>query len=416
MSRLPTSWVIWFALVVLFLFLLMARPAQAATWVAGRDGNDLQALLDRTNDGDRVEVPKGVWRGSFRVTRRITLVGKGGVLDGEGRGTVLRVEAAGAIVQGLRVQGSGHDLGAPDTCIYTTPEAIDVVVKDNTLRDCAFGIWIHRSLRARVEGNDIEGRKKERPADRGNGVHLFDARHLTVTHNTVRNARDGVYVSATHDSLIAYNRVSDLRYGVHYMYSYRNTLRGNESRHNLAGLALMQSRELIVEDNIAEDNERHGILFRDAQLCSIRRNRVNRNGQGLFFFSSTQNQIEENEIGENEIGAKIWAGSVRNEVHRNIFRANRQQIFYVGSQDLIWGEGGNGNAWSDYFGWDQDGDGFGDRPHRVNSFSANLVYRYPAAAFLMRSPALELLAHLEEILPILRVPTVVDRSPLLEER
>ena len=66
-------------------------------------------------------------------------------------------------------------------------------------------------------------------------------------------------------------------------------------------------------------------------------------------------------------------------------------------------------------GWDQDGDGVGDRPHRVDSFKAKLTYQYPAAVLLLHSPALEMLSHLSDALPLLRTPTVVDLSPVLSE-
>ncbi|HMR06757.1 MAG TPA: hypothetical protein PKA88_13300, partial [Polyangiaceae bacterium] len=92
---------------------------------------------------------------------------------------------------------------------------------------------------------------------------------------------------------------------------------------------------------------------------------------------------------------------------------NRNQAFYVAAGDLVFGESGAGNFWRDYMGWDQNGDGFGDRPYRVDSFTTNLVHRFPSAVLLMRSPALELLSHLEQRLPLLRVPTVVDKRPLV---
>ena len=47
------------------------------------------------------------------------------------------------------------------------------------------------------------------------------------------------------------------------------------------------------------------------------------------------------------------------------------------------------------------------------SFTAGLLYRYPGATLLLRSPALETLSHLADRLPMLRTPTVVDRAPLL---
>lgn len=391
-----------------------ASPASADVLRVGRDGESIAAVLSRAADGDVVEVPPGVYRETgLRVERRVTLRGIGGVIDGGGVGTVLVVDAPGAIVEDLEVRGSGSDLGAPHCCIYTTPNATGARVRRNRLEDCAFGIWVHETDGVVVEGNHVEGRASARVADRGNGIHLFDGQNLVVRGNEVYRSRDGIYVSATEDSLIADNRVEHQRFGVHYMYSHRNTVRGNVARHNTVGLALMESRELHVERNVAEDNERDGLLFRGAQYCRILDNDLSRNGHGLFFYSSTENEIVGNRVVHNRIGAKIWAGSLRNRISGNQFIGNEQQVFFVGSQDLVWGDGQPGNVWSDYLGWDQDGDGIGDREHRMGGFTANMVYRYPSAALLMRSPALELLAHLAGRMAILRVPTVVDRSPLM---
>jgi nitrous oxidase accessory protein len=204
-----------------------------------------------------------------------------------------------------------------------------------------------------------------------------------------------------------------MRYVLHYMNSYLNTIRGNVANESGGGFALMESHDLVVEDNTAHDNENVGLLFRDAEGCQIRRNDLARNGQGMFFFSSIHNTIEANVLLHNDIGAKIWAGSVDNDVRENRFIGNRQQVFYVGTHDLIWGEHGRGNYFSDYIGWDQDGDGVGDRPYRVDSFTANLMHRFPAAVLLMRSPVLELLSRLSARMPILRVPTIEDRAPLV---
>ncbi len=396
---------------------LVAAPgiAAARTLTAGVDAPTLAETLALSGDGDRVVVPEGTWRGPIRVERRVTIEGPGTV-DGGGRGTVITVSAAGAVVRRLRVRGSGSDLSRRDACIYTEPTAREVLIEANELRDCAFGIWIHQSPRARVVDNRVHGRDGERPSDRGNGIHLFDADHVEVRGNEVRAARDGIYVSATDDSRFEDNVVVGQRYGVHYMYSYRNTLRGNTARDNVGGFALMQSRELVVEDNVAVDNQRVGLLFRDAQYCRIARNRLERNGQGMFFFSSTENVIEDNRLVANDVGAKIWAGSLRNVVRDNVFSANGQQVFYVAAEDLVWGVRERGNVWSDYVGWDQDGDGIGDRPHRVDSFTANVIHRYPSAVLLLRSPVMELLTHLEARVPLLRVPTVVDESPLVGAR
>lgn len=396
------------------LLIVVAGPAWTSATSAELVATDgLQSLIDAADDGDVVEVPPGRWAGPIVVDKAITLRGAGGIIDGLGEGIALRITAARAVVDGVPVQNSGRDLGgaSPDSCIRLEPEARSAVVRGVTLRGCAFGIWVHQSPKAQLLDNRVFGAERGHRSERGNGLHLFDASELLVRGNHITGGRDGIYVGATEDSLIEANVMERTRYGIHYMFSYSNIVRGNHARHNGSGLALMQSHYLVVTDNVVTDNTGHGILFRDARDCEIRRNRVERNGQGLFFFSATENTIADNQLLHNEVGARIWAGSVRNEVENNTFVGNRRQILYIGSSDLEWGVDKPGNFWGDYLGWDQTGDGIGDRPYRVDSFTANLTHQYPAASLLLRSPSLEFLARLEQQLPFLRTPTVIDHQP-----
>ncbi len=392
---------------------LCAGAAHGVELRVGVDGPDVQRTLDRAQDGDVVLVPPGVWRGPVVLDKRVTLRGAGGSLDGGGSGTVLRVRAAGAVVEGLRVQASGQDLGGPDACIYVEKVAVGARLSDNHLTDCAFGIWVHETEHAQIIGNRVIGSVTGHRSNRGNGIHLFNAKHLVVRGNEISGGRDGIYVSATEESLIEANTMTGTRYGIHYMFSYSNQVRRNVVRDSTNGFALMSSHHLEVEDNVASGNAERGLLLRDVEYCTIARNRLERNGEGLFMYSTTENLIVENVMIHNEVGARIWAGSVRNDVRRNTFAGNRIQIFYVGAEDLIWGDPLPGNYWADYLGWDQDGDGVGDRPYRVDSFTSRLTYTYPAAALLLRSPALELLAHLEQRVAVMRVPTAVDLRPLI---
>jgi len=379
--------------------------------VVGADAASVQDALDLASPGDTVVLPDGRWPGPAVVTKAVTLRSAGGTLVSDGTGTTLRVEAAGAQVTGLTIAGSGHDLQGPDACIYVAPSATGARIVGNTVSDCLFGIWLHEVSGVHVVDNQVGGLPELEPARRGNGIHLFDSEELTVQGNTVRGARDGVYVSATEHSLIADNVVSELRFGIHYMYSYDNEIRGNIASHNIGGLALMGSHRLKVHGNIATDNERQGILFRDVQYCDIYENRTSDNAEGLFFFSSLDNDIHDNHIQGNDIGARVWAGTERNRVWGNHFVGNRQQVFYVAAHDQEWGTSETGNYWSDYQGWDQDGDGRGDRPYRVDSLTAALLQRYPPAALLLNSPALELVQQFIARVPSLRVPSIVDPAP-----
>ena len=396
---------------VALLALGLCGTAQAAEVVVTES---VQAAIESAVEGDTVVLPAGRWAGPAVIDKAITLTSRGGVLDGGGEGTVLRVEAPGAVVAGLQVTNSGQDRAGPDACIYVAKAADGVVVRESVLSDCLFGVWVHEGRGVQVLGNEIAGRVDiVSPSNRGNGVHLFDGRELLVRGNTVRTARDGVYVSATHHSVIEGNVLEDLRYGIHYMYSFDNTVRGNVTRRNTSGIALMQSSRLIIEDNISTDNASHGILFRDVQYTRVAGNTVERNGEGLFFFSSLDDEIVNNRIAHNVIGARVWAGTERNIIKGNSFIGNQQQVFYVARDSQEWGDEDGGNYWSDHLGWDQDGDGVGDRPYRVDSLLSRLTYAYPAAVLLLHSPSMELIARLQSRMPQLRVPTVIDPRPLM---
>jgi len=392
--------------------LLALGALDAQTLVVGEDGATVQDAVDRARPGDTVLVPSGVWPGPVVLNKAITLRGDGGIIDGGGTGTVVRLEAPGARLADLSVRSSGDDRGGPDSCVYVATEAIGASIRNCELTACTFGIWVHQGREVQIEGNHVVGRADlGHRSNRGNGIHLFDGTGLRVVGNEIEGARDGVYVSATEDSLIADNVARDLRYGIHYMYSWRNTIRGNHLSGNTAGIALMSSHHIEVLDNVSTGNASHGILFRDVQYARIEGNTVQDNGEGLFFFSSLDNDILGNRVAHNVIGARVWAGSERNVIRGNDFVGNQQQVFYVAATDQEWGDAEGGNYWSDYLGWDQDGDGRGDRPYRVDSTTAGLVHRFPAAALLLSSPALELLLWVQGRVPGLATPTVTERAP-----
>lgn len=403
-----------YILTVLIKALLVVSSVEAAQHRPA-NAEALTAVLSVCENGDEIVLGEGVFTGNFRIAKSITITGKGGVLDGSGQGTVLTLDAPDIVVEGIRVRNGGSDLSGPDCGIYLSPAAAGSRVSLNLIERCSFGIWVHECQGVIIEDNRVMGIKTGHTSNRGNGIQLFDSTEVTTRGNTVRDGRDGIYISATEDSLIEGNNIEGARYGIHYMYSYRNTVRGNVCRNNGNGYALMESKHLLVENNLSENNKGQGLQFRDAQYCTIQNNRLIGNAEGLFFYSSTNNKILDNLVKNNKVGVKIWAGSLRNQVEGNRFIGNSQQVFYVGTTEIEWGSEKRGNYWSDYLGWDQDGDGVGDRPYRVNSFHARLLYRFPAAALLMNSPSLETLSLLERRLPVLRTPTITDRKPLMND-
>ena len=85
-------------------------------------------------------------------------------------------------------------------------------------------------------------------------------------------------------------------------------------------------------------------------------------------------------------------------------------MHYVGARDEPWGDK-RGNFWSNYVGWDRDGDGRGDVPYEANNLVDRLSWRYPTVQLLLASPAIQTLRLVGRQFPILRAPSVVDAHP-----
>ena len=91
----------------------------------------------------------------------------------------------------------------------------------------------------------------------------------------------------------------------------------------------------------------------------------------------------------------------------NAFIDNTIQVEFVAAKDQTW----EGNFWSDYDGWDLDGDGRGEVAYRSNTLVDALLAMHPLAKLLLTSPSLQLLALAEREFPIINVPKAVDPRP-----
>ncbi len=393
-------------------FLLHALPGYSKV-IRVKEGGSIQEALASASEGDRVEVAAGTYREHLVVDRKVELVGiDWPVIDGGGKGRVVVVKAPGAVIRGFRIRGSGNDLVAIDAGIFVERKAKGVLIRENILEDCLFCIWVDGAEGVKSIGNRITGKKELISQRRGNGIHYWNVLNGLIEGNSITHARDGIYIFENHNTLIRNNRISDLRYGIHYMYADRNTVVGNMAYRCRKGFALMFSEKLDVFSNVALENSEDGILFRDLRSSRVADNVVAGNNQGLFLYNSTFNEIEGNLILGNKTGAYVWAGSVNNKVSGNAFIKNIEQVRYVGTVDEIW----DGNYWSDYLGWDLNSDGIGDIPYRANDIMGRLTWEYPVVKLLMSSPAVQTLRMIENQFPVMRAPSIVDRSPLMRPK
>ena len=342
------------------LALMLALPACAAT-VQVTPGQDLQAAINAAAPGDTVEVQRGFYRvNTLRIGKALTLRGIGRpTVSGGQQGDTIRVTTPDVVIEGLIVRDSGTSLKAQNAGIYVYPGAHRAVVRHCDLTYNLFGLWIEKANGVQVLRNNITGLRDFNSSQRGNGVQLYNTTGARIEGNRISFVRDALYVDVSHHAVFKGNRLHHSRYGTHYMTSYRNLWEGNETWYNRGGLALMEVRSQVVRNNIAWGNSDHGIMLRTIQDSVIEGNIVAGNQRGFFIYDAEYNEIRGNRVIDNMVGIHLWAGSKNNQVETNDFIANREQIRYVAARDMIWGEK-EGNYWSNYLGWDRNGDDIGD--------------------------------------------------------
>jgi nitrous oxidase accessory protein len=391
-----------------------AWSADASTLMVGPDGthDTITSALEAAAPGDTILVRSGVHRGPFVVDKPVALIGEGGpVLDGGGRGTVVRVEAPDVVLRGFVIRGSGDRLSTDDAGIVVTGARAQI--EENRIEEVLFGIDVRHAPHAVLRRNTLSGMSLP-VARRGDLIRVWYSDHvlvednrlsdgrdavlwfsqgLTVRRNVVRRARYGVHVMYCHDSLVEDNDVSDSSVGIYLMYSQRlrllrNRLTGNRGPSGY-GIGLKDMDEAAVQDNLVADN-RVGI-FLDGAVGELTGNLIASNDVGVAMLPSVrQVQFVGNSLVENgeQVSIEGLAGASANRWH--------------------------GNFWSDYRGYDADGDGTGEVPYQAAQLFERLTDRYPALRLYADSPAARTLDFAAQLFPLFAPkPKLTDEAPRL---
>ena len=389
---------------------LLMHVAAAATLTV-HPGEGIGAAIEAARPGDTIVVEQGHYDGHLRIDKPLTLRGIGHpVIDGHYTGDTIRIASPRVTISGFVVVNSGSDLTAQNAGIYVQPGSDNAEIDHCQLVYNLFGLWIEHSENVRVIDNVIVGKRDYLSPNRGNGIELYNTHRATIAGNEISYSRDGIYVDVSYHARFLHNRIHNVRYGTHYMNSYNNVWDGNEVYHNRGGLAIMESRDQVVKNNRVWGNTDHGIMLRTVQDSVIENNVVAGNQRGFFIYDAEYNKLHDNLVVGNKVGVHLWGGSIDNEVTRNNFIQNREQIRYVAAKDVSW----RGNYWSNYYGWDKRGRGIGDIPYKASDLVDRLTWRVPAVKVLMNSPAVQSLRLVAQQFPLLAVPTVVDDAPLMQ--
>lgn len=398
---------------LLSLFLVPGVPVFAAVLQVG-PGQSIAAAVQRAKAGDTIRIAHGEYAEHLVIDKPLQLEGiDHPIITGKNAGDVIRVRSVDVVIRGFVIRDSGTDLGAQNSGVYIEPGSDRISIQDCSLLHVLFGIWLEKAADARIINNVITGKRELQSAARGNGVQVYNAINAQLIDNDISYTRDGFYVDVSEQALFRGNKIHHLRYGTHYMNTHHSVWENNQTYLNRGGLALMMVRDVTVRNNIAWGNTDHGIMLRTMQDSLIENNVVAGNGRGFFIYDAEFNTIRHNAVIDNQTGLHLAAGSRNNFVDGNDIIGNQEQVKYVASADVQWGTK-QGNYWSNYSGWDQNGDGIGDIPYEANDVVDRLTWEYPLVKLLLSSPAIQTLRFVARQFPLLRAPSIVDRHPRMQ--
>ncbi len=407
--------------------LFVAGPGAAAarTLVVSPDGpyTELGSALADARAGDTVEVRGGVHPGPVSVPGGVRLVGVGWpVLDGGDRGTVVELAGPGAALEGFVVRGSGSSLEHEDAGVSVSAE--DVVVAGNRIERVLFGIVLANAHRATIRGNVISGRSDLSEARRGDLVKLWYSKHVLVEDNRIERGRDVVLWYSEHLTLRG-NVIRDGRYGLHFMFCDDALIEGNRLESSSVGAYLMYSRRLVMRDNVIRDNRGpsgYGIGLKELDDVLLEGNLVADNRVGVFVDNSPLSEgsyvrYRGNAFVLNDVGLELMPSTRRNHFSGNTFADNGTQVVVSGGGELRdndWADGGTGNYWSDYAGYDGDGDGRGDIPYRSQKLFEALADREPLLGLFRDGLAAQAIDLAARAFPVVPPKTnLTDPAPLV---
>lgn len=387
------------------------RPAACLSVAAEQP---LQPTLDRATPGEVLCLGEGTWVGSVVVPRGVGVWGtEGSRLKTDGSGTTVLLQD-GTSLTGVTVDGSGGRFDVLDAAVKVHGD--DVRVEGVTVVHSVFGILVEQSKRATIRGNRVHGIGGPALGMRGDGIRLWETNDSLVEDNEVEQARDCVVWYSSRNVLRG-NEVREGRYGVHLMYSHSNRLEHNRFVANEVGIFAMYSRNLLVADNqmlFSRGAAGIGLGMKESGNVTVRGNLLAYNTQGLFLDNSPlvegdRNVFEHNVVRLSEVGVGFLSSEHDNLFRRNVLRDNTVQVRVDSGGDAL-GVSWEGNAWSDYAGYDLDGDGVGDLPYELKDLSGALTSRHPDLAFLRGTLALALVGVAGEVVPLF-APKPILRDP-----
>jgi len=401
----------------LILFFLYSLQGMCSVIHVGKNERvkTIKEGISQAKELDTVLVHGGYYKeGNIFISKKIVLKGIDlPILDGQNKFQIISVKANGVVIDGFKIVHSGTS-SLEDIAGIKLYDVRDAVVQNNVFDDTFFGIYTQRGTNCLIQNNVLTSARKQEQAS-GNGIHCWKSDSMRIINNTIKGHRDGIYFEFVTNSVIWRNvSTSNLRYGLHFMFSNHDSYISNTFRYNGAGVSVMFSHHVKMFNNYFEENwgdGAYGILLKEIADSYIDGNHFIKNTSAIYMEGVSRTVMVKNVFKNNGWALKIQASCMETELHNNIFIGN---TFDVGTNGSLVLNNFDGNYWDKYEGYDLNKNGIGDLPYRPVSMYSMIVERNPPAMILFHSFMTSLLDKTEKVLPTLTPENLTDTKPLMK--
>ena len=232
--------------VVGILSLLLFSTGAFAKTITMSPGERIDQALERAESGDTIQVQNGVYPGPWNISKSVKLEGVNfPVIDGGGKGTVVKLAAPEIEFKDFTVRNSGDILSKEDSGILVSSPK--VIVEGNRIENVLFGISLNRAPGTLIKDNILRGKNLDQPR-KGDLIRVWYSDDVTLEGNETYEGRDAV-IWFSKRIVLRGNKFQQGRYGLHYMYCDDSIVENNTFAKNSVGIYLMYSQRIHLKGN-----------------------------------------------------------------------------------------------------------------------------------------------------------------------
>lgn len=402
---------ICFALLVLSPAIIRARTFQVGEH---NEYKKISAAIRSASAFDTIIVEGGNYsEGGLIITRPLFIKGINyPIINGMDSCTVITIAASGTTIEGFTIINTGES-ALDDRAGIKLLRVHNCKITGNKLQNTCFGIFLSNCSHCYISHNSLDGAAVDE-ATSGGGIHLLHCDSCIIDNNIVEKHRDGIYFE-----FVSYTRISknicsnNIRYGLHFMFSNNDDYISNTFRNNSAGVAVMYSKHILMEDNTFKDNwgaASFGLYLKEIGQSTIHNNKFVRNTAGIDMEGSNNISISFNSFTNNGWALKVASDCYTDTVKDNNFENNSFDVAASGTGHCLFSM----NYWDDYQGYDLNHDGIGDIPFQPVTLFSMVVQECPDAMILLKSFIVQVLNKAEAMVPAFAPITEEDKTPLMK--